>query len=88
LQLMVRSALGLVEIPEPSDAADALAVALCHLQSEQFRERFPIPVEVTRRVRHAQAPLPRLMARSAQPQPTARPQNSSRVQAARQAPPS
>src|SRR5262245_53841416 len=43
LQLMVRSLLNLEEIPEPSDAADALAVALCHLQSEQFRERFAIP---------------------------------------------
>src|SRR5262247_809789 len=43
LQLMVRSLLKLAEIPEPADAADALAVALCHLQSEQFRERFAIP---------------------------------------------
>jgi Holliday junction resolvasome RuvABC endonuclease subunit len=25
--------LGLEELPEPSDAADALAVALCHLQA-------------------------------------------------------
>jgi len=88
LQLMVRSVLGLVEIPEPSDAADALAVALCHLQSERFRARFPIAVELTRRVRDAQAPQPRLMARSTHPAPTARPQNFSRVQAARQAPPS
>src|SRR5215475_5987927 len=48
LQLMVRSVLGLVEIPEPSDAADALAVALCHLQSEQFRARFSVPVVVPR----------------------------------------
>jgi crossover junction endodeoxyribonuclease RuvC len=43
LQLMVRSMLRLEEIPEPADAADALAVALCHLQSEQFRARFDIP---------------------------------------------
>jgi len=28
------------ETPEPSDAADALAVALCHLQAEQVRQRF------------------------------------------------
>jgi len=88
LQLMVRSVLGLVDIPEPSDAADALSVALCHLQSEQFRARFPIPAEVTRRVRDAQAPQPRQMARPTQPAPTARPQNSSRVQTARQALPS
>ena len=47
LQLMVRSMLGLEEIPEPADAADALAVALCHLQSEQFRARFGIPRELS-----------------------------------------
>ena len=45
LQLMVRSLLGLTEIPEPADAADALAVALCHLQSEQFRARFLLPLD-------------------------------------------
>jgi Holliday junction resolvasome RuvABC endonuclease subunit len=28
---MVKLQLGLDEIPEPNDAADALAVALCHL---------------------------------------------------------
>ncbi len=31
IQEMVRLQLGLAEIPEPSDAADALAVAICHL---------------------------------------------------------
>lgn len=45
LQLMVRSLLGLTEIPEPADAADALAVALCHLQNEQLRARFLLPVD-------------------------------------------
>jgi len=40
MQLMVRSLLNLDEIPEPSDAADALAVALCHIQGEQFARRF------------------------------------------------
>lgn len=84
LQLMVRSVLGLVEIPEPSDAADALAVALCHLQSEQFRARFAVPVEVARGVRSARGPMPRAV----QIAPVARPQNSSRVQTARQALPS
>lgn len=88
LQLMVRSVLGLAEIPEPSDAADALAVALCHLQSEQFRARFAVPVEVARRVRVARPPQPKVVARATQVAPTARPQNSSRVQAARQALPS
>jgi crossover junction endodeoxyribonuclease RuvC len=31
IQQMVKMQLGLKEVPEPSDAADALAVALCHL---------------------------------------------------------
>src|SRR5215467_9888257 len=62
LQLMVRSILRLEEIPEPADAADALAVALCHLQSEQFRARFGIPAETSRpagRLRPAPSPQPR-----------------------------
>ncbi|MFC2060367.1 crossover junction endodeoxyribonuclease RuvC, partial [Chloroflexota bacterium] len=32
IQEMVRLQLGLSKIPQPSDAADALAVALCHLR--------------------------------------------------------
>lgn len=32
IQEMVRLQLGLASVPEPADAADALAVALCHLQ--------------------------------------------------------
>jgi crossover junction endodeoxyribonuclease RuvC len=43
VQVMVRSLLQMSEIPEPSDAADALAVALCHMQNEQFRQRFALP---------------------------------------------
>jgi crossover junction endodeoxyribonuclease RuvC len=43
MQLMVRALLSLKETPEPSDAADALAVALCHLQTEQARRRFGLP---------------------------------------------
>jgi crossover junction endodeoxyribonuclease RuvC len=39
IQLMVRALLGMSETPEPSDAADALAVALCHVQAAQFRAR-------------------------------------------------
>jgi len=31
VQEMVRLTLGLAEVPQPNDAADALAVALCHL---------------------------------------------------------
>jgi crossover junction endodeoxyribonuclease RuvC len=32
VQEMVRLQLGLAEVPEPNDAADALAVAICHAQ--------------------------------------------------------
>ena len=39
MQQMVSSALGLTEYPEPTDAADALAVALCHAHSFRARER-------------------------------------------------
>jgi crossover junction endodeoxyribonuclease RuvC len=43
VQVMVRSLLGMAETPEPADAADALAVALCHMQNEQYKMRFRIP---------------------------------------------
>ncbi|MBI2958420.1 MAG: crossover junction endodeoxyribonuclease RuvC [Chloroflexi bacterium] len=36
VQEMVRLQLCLAEAPEPDDAADALAVALCHLQEKQL----------------------------------------------------
>ena len=39
MQQMVSSALGLSVYPEPADAADALAVALCHAHLSQARER-------------------------------------------------
>ena len=39
MQQMVASLLGLTEYPEPADAADALAVALCHAHHSQARER-------------------------------------------------
>jgi crossover junction endodeoxyribonuclease RuvC len=39
MQQMVTSALGLAEYPEPADAADALAVALCHAHAFRARER-------------------------------------------------
>jgi crossover junction endodeoxyribonuclease RuvC len=43
MQIMVRALLGMQEIPEPSDAADALAVALCHVQAERYERRFGLP---------------------------------------------
>jgi crossover junction endodeoxyribonuclease RuvC len=42
MQQMVRVQLGLKELPEPFDAADALAVALCHLQADRLEERFGV----------------------------------------------
>jgi len=42
MQVMVRAQLNMRELPEPSDAADALAVALCHLQAEQLARRFGV----------------------------------------------
>ena len=38
IQEMVRLLLNLKEIPQPDDAADALAVALCHLQELQIKK--------------------------------------------------
>ena len=45
MQIMVRAILSMSATPEPADAADALAVALCHLQTEQARRRFGLPAE-------------------------------------------
>lgn len=39
VQEMVRSLLGMTELPQPDDAADALAVAICHLHSSTTRRR-------------------------------------------------
>jgi len=45
MQIMVRAILSMNSTPEPPDAADALAVALCHLLMEQARRRFGLPRE-------------------------------------------
>ncbi len=37
VQMMVQAVLGLPELPKPDDAADALAIAICHLQSYRMR---------------------------------------------------
>ena len=39
IQQMVKTLLGLKEIPRPDDAADALAVALCHINSSRFNSK-------------------------------------------------
>ena len=36
VQQMVRALLGLADIPRPDDAADALAIAICHLHSSRM----------------------------------------------------
>ena len=41
VQYMVKNLLGLKNLPEPQDAADALAVALCHAQKIKCRSGFP-----------------------------------------------
>ena len=37
VQMMVQALLNLEEVPQPDDAADALAVAICHLHSARIR---------------------------------------------------
>jgi crossover junction endodeoxyribonuclease RuvC len=34
---MVKALLELEEVPQPDDAADALAIAICHLHSARFK---------------------------------------------------
>jgi crossover junction endodeoxyribonuclease RuvC len=43
MQIMVRAMLGMRETPEPADAADALAVALCHIHTARAQARFAVP---------------------------------------------
>ncbi|HOX97537.1 MAG TPA: crossover junction endodeoxyribonuclease RuvC [bacterium] len=38
IQIMVQKILGLKSIPKPDDAADALAIALCHINSRKMRQ--------------------------------------------------
>ncbi|MFZ0858788.1 MAG: crossover junction endodeoxyribonuclease RuvC, partial [Candidatus Acidiferrales bacterium] len=40
MQQMIKAQLGLCEKPEPADAADALAVALCHAHAARAAQRF------------------------------------------------
>lgn len=40
MQQMIKAQLGLCERPEPADAADALAVALCHAHATRAAQRF------------------------------------------------
>lgn len=40
IQYMVKALLNLSEIPEPDDAADALAVAICHIHSTRIQSLY------------------------------------------------
>ena len=40
VQLMVKTILGLKDIPKPDDAADAVAIAITHAQSRAFEKAF------------------------------------------------
>ena len=62
MQIMVRALLHMKELPEPTDAADALAVALCHLQAEVLERRYGLS-----RGRNVQATIPRITVRAAAP---------------------
>ena len=42
MQMMVRASLNMEEMPEPSHAADALAIGLCYLQARQLEQRFGV----------------------------------------------
>ncbi len=42
IQAMVKMLLSLKSIPKPDDAADALAVAICHAHSSKFKDKFMI----------------------------------------------
>ncbi len=69
MQMMVRALLHMAETPEPSHAADALAIGLCYLQARQMEERFGLQ----QRTSEKKNPLGRL--RSLAPDPA----NSSRM---------
>jgi crossover junction endodeoxyribonuclease RuvC len=60
MQIMVRALLHMKELPEPTDAADALAVALCHLQAEVLERRYGLS-----RGKKVKTALPRITVRAA-----------------------
>jgi len=64
MQQMVSSLLGLTSYPEPPDAADALAVALCHAQASKARERMAAATSLRPAPRRASARALPLAARN------------------------
>lgn len=66
MQMMVRALLHMEEMPEPSHAADALAIGLCYLQARQLEQRFGVSKErvLSRKIMSAQvSPIVRAEAR-------------------------
>lgn len=66
IQQMVRSLLDLPDCPEPADASDALAVALCHAQAARARDRMAtaslrwrVSAAASRKPRASRAPIVR-----------------------------
>jgi crossover junction endodeoxyribonuclease RuvC len=43
IQHMVRRTLGLIDLPKPTDVADALAIALCHIYCHSGMEKLKVP---------------------------------------------
>lgn len=65
IQQMVRALLALDEIPEPADAADALAVALCHLRYAEMEAKFGVPMAMLPATRASRAAAARAERRNA-----------------------
>ena len=55
MQQMIKAQLGLCERPEPADAADALAVALCHAHTVRAAERLARSVRLNPSISTARA---------------------------------
>ena len=63
MQLMVRALLDMKQTPEPADAADALAVALCHIQASSAHARLAAPqASVARTVTRSRSSAARIPA--------------------------
>ncbi|MGH9718016.1 MAG: crossover junction endodeoxyribonuclease RuvC [Candidatus Acidiferrales bacterium] len=59
IQQMVRSLLDLDVIPQPADASDALAVALCHAHLSRARERLAASTQLSQPPRRTDARMAR-----------------------------
>ena len=55
VQSMVKALLDLPKVPQPADAADALAAAICHIHSSRMREMLRNPTALRQAVRAARS---------------------------------